>query len=448
MKTMFALFCALGASLASMAQEKSFDLSQYKFPDYKRHQLDFSLNSNGSSNSWSDTNYDGASRFVNSTNTSGLNLNYKFIYSTRKRIETLNSSFYGSYYSAKSDSYSGKSTLRSPDASFSIDASETYYLTENKWFLEADPQFYSDFSSTINHSTGQDKLKNEYSSINGSLGLGAGYGRIENVTELWQAYYILEGLKKQGLLARESSTDDAYKLAALASLLKNKRFFDFRIKKMEEMKSLDSLMHRSGLIENTDIAYFNILNDYWSFATVSNRMSGRTIKFLLTPYVSHYFSKQYSGEKQTQNLTSLSTALDFQCKKQMNLFWERAFSLHVANVTKLNSDKLNGYDYPKNSLQVYSTFALNYYPNFRTQVKTALEYYAWQYPDKLNLANTTYLNSWSNNLNLSENLYYYISPQLRAQATVGLNYVDQLFGSAQKDKVSLSYNLGFNYAIF
>lgn len=454
MKTLFLLFCVLGASLASLAQDKSFDLSQYKFPDYKRHQLDFSLNSSGNSSSYagiSGYNTDGTAQkfdYKNSSNTSVLNLNYSYIKSTRKRIETLSSYFNGSYRFLKSVSPNTTTTSKIPDLEFGAVGSETYYLTDNKWFLEVDPEFYSSFDATINHSSGQDKLKDSYNHISGSLGLGGGYGRIENVTEFWQAYYILEGLKKHGILTRESSTDDVYKLATLASLLKSKRFFDSRTKKMEEMKSLDSLMHESGLIENTDITYFNILNDYWSFATVSNRMSGRTTKLLFTPEMGHSYAKLASGEKQTNNTTSLKSELDFQCNKQMNLFWERNFFVSLANRTRIHPDEISDYKMPKNALQIYSTFTLNYYPNFRTQIKTSLIYSAFQAPDKLNQANTAYLNSWSNNLGLYENIYYYISPQLRVSAIVGVNYTDQYGGNSQKDYVYLTYNLGLNYAIF
>ncbi len=454
MRTILLLICILGVNAVSMSQDKSFDLSQYKFPDYKRHQLDFSFNSNGNSTSYSDIysyNTDGTARkfdYKSSNNTSGLNLDYSYIKSTRKRIETLNSSFAGSYQFFKSVNPGVTTTRTEPYLQFDINGGEAYYLTENKWFLEVDPQFHSLFSSSIHRSTGTDKTKNSSNYLSGSLGVGGGYGRIENVTEFWQAYYILEGLKKQGLLARESSTHDVYKLATLASLLKSKRFFDARIKKMDEMKSLDSLMHESGMIENTDISYFNILNDYWSFANISTRMTGRRLKFLVTPYISHNFYKQDNGQKYTSNSTSLRSEIDFQCNKQMNLFWERNFYLNLANVTSVHQDGSPTYKSPNNALQIYSAFNLNYYPNFRTQIKTSLVYNVFQSPDKLNQDNTAYLNSWFNNLSLSEHAYYYISPQLRAEANIGISYVDQFAGSTQKDRVHLSYNLGFNYAIF
>jgi hypothetical protein len=424
-----------------MSQDKNFDLSKYKFPDYKRHLLEFNFNSNGNSSSWSDI-------YKQSNNTSGFNLSYNFVKSTRKRVESLSSTLNTSYDFSKSVNESDKITNKYISGYFSIDASERYYLTEDKWFLEIDPGFYSNIGRNTSDGTSTGKLKSSTNYFGIELGLGAGIGRIENVTEFWQAYYILEGMKKQGLLSRQTSSDDVSQLATLSSQLKSKRFFDSRLKKIDEMKSLDSLMHVTGLVENSDISYFNTINDYWNFANIPTRQSGKLLKLLVTPLVSRNFYNLSNGEKHTTNTTSLRTALDFQCHKQMNLFWERFFYLNLSNNTTIDSDENIVYKYPKNFLRVNSNAGFDYYPNFRTQVRASVNYLVYQYMDELNEANTAYLKSWSNNLSLNCNVYYYISPQLRIEGIVGANYADQISGSSQKDKVYLSYNLGFRYAIF
>ncbi|MDO9615600.1 MAG: hypothetical protein Q7J86_13880, partial [Bacteroidota bacterium] len=52
MKQTFTVLCILCLSFAGFSQDKNFDLSKYKFPDYKRHELELNFNSNGRSHSY------------------------------------------------------------------------------------------------------------------------------------------------------------------------------------------------------------------------------------------------------------------------------------------------------------------------------------------------------------------------------------------------------------
>lgn len=455
MRTTLFMLCILGASLAGSAQDKSFDLSKYKFPDYKRHELQFSFVSAGNSSSWSSiniTNPDGTGETIdykNAYSNSNINLGYSFFNNTRKRQESIYSSFSGSYYFSKLSNDLGIRTHGSPNVNFQINASEKYYLTENKWFMEVDPGFLSEASSSLDKYPASDDLKQRSYYYYAHIGLGGGIGRMENVTEFWQAYYILESLNKQGSLLREPSETDIYELATLASQLKSKRFFDSRLKKMDEMKSIDSLMHKTNLIDKSDISYFNTLNDYWSFATISSRSSGRILKLLMTPSFSHSYNKELGQLKRTYNETYLNSEIDLRCSKQLNLYWERNFMLNVSNMTTIDKDVILIYKYPKNFQRIYSNIGWNYYPNFRTQLRASLSYQASQFAGEVNEAGTELKKEWSNNVGLNSSIYYYLSPQLRIEANVGVNYYDkQSYYNSQTDKLDINYNLGFHYAIF
>jgi len=455
MRPTLTLFCILAASFAGFSQDKNFDLSKYKFPDYKRHELELNFNSNGKSSSWSATNGlnpDGTFKTVDYKdvyNDSGLNLVYSFTNNTRKRQEKINSYFRSSYRFDKSVNELGTATFSSPNANFFINAEEKYYLTENKWFLEVDPEFVSDIWSTNNRSPNADDIKRRGISFSAQIGLGGGIGRMEYVSDFWQAYYILEDLKKQGTLVRNLEERDVLEFATLASQLKSKRFFDFRLKKIDEMKSLDSLMHATHLIEHGDITYFSTLSDYWNFANISSRSSGRVLKLLITPGYSYQFNKQLgNNSKQTYNETHLNSELNFQCAKQLNLYWERNFNLNLSNMTTIDNDETSIYKYPKNFQRVNSNVGYSYYPNFRTQFRTTLSYQAYQFAGDLNEAGTEYKKAWSNNVGLHSSIYYYLSPQLRIEGNVGANYYDKRKLYSQKEKLDISYSLGFQYAIF
>jgi hypothetical protein len=453
MKHTLATLCILCASLVGFSQDKNFDLSKYKFPDYKRQQLDLSLSSSGSRTSWTENTFDAenirhVTDFQDLNSDSGLNLNYSAVKSTRKRIENISGYFNGAAYFSKSVDEIGTKSFNNQSISLGGSATERFYLKENLWFLEANPKLNFGLWAANDKNPTSDKLKSSGNNFTIELGLGGGIGRIENVTEFGQAYYILEGLKKKGLLARNPVLKDVNDLATLASELKSKRYFDFRIKKIEEMTSLDSIMHQSGLIDHSDIAYFNIMNDYWSFANVSYRSSGRILKVMVTPMVGYRFAKPYYGENQTQNSTYLNSEINFQCAKQINLFWERNFSLKFSDKTTIDTDETSFYKLPKNYLSLNSNFGWSYYPNFRTIIRTYLNYNANQYSRFLNQSNTEYLKSWSTSISLNGQANYYISPQLGVQGNVSANYVDQESGISPKDKLYFSYNLGFTYAIF
>ena len=76
MKPTTTLLCIIFLSFTGFSQDKNFDLSKYKFPDYKRHELELNFNSSGRSESYysvipptinnSGTNYDSSNSKFNS----------------------------------------------------------------------------------------------------------------------------------------------------------------------------------------------------------------------------------------------------------------------------------------------------------------------------------------------------------------------------------------------
>ncbi|HAQ20481.1 MAG TPA: hypothetical protein DCR40_14815 [Prolixibacteraceae bacterium] len=447
------MLCFITIVLTSQAQDKNFDLSKYKFPDYKSHEMEFSFGSYGSGSNFSgfytpSNNEPG--RIIDYRNVysyTNLNLGYSFTKSNRKRQENINSYFSSTYRFDKSVNENGKRTFSSPGSDFKIYANERYYLTENKWFLEAYPYFESEIWSTNEMNPDLTKMERKGVSFSTRLGLGGGIGRIENVSEYWQAYYILEELKKQGSLIRNYEDKDIHEFASLASRLKSMRFFDSRLKKIDEMKSIDSLMHENQLIQNSDISYFATLSDYWNFASISNRFSGKVLKFLVTPSYGYRFTEEIGKSKNTIKNTDIKSELSFNCNKQLNLFWDRFFSLNITNITPLNIEEFV-IKHPKNYQEISSYFGLGYYPNFRTKFTTQLSYNGSQFLSGLKDDGTKYKKVWSNSIALYSSAYYYISPQLRIEGNISTRYTDKIKTNNLRDRLDFTYNIAFRYAIF
>lgn len=453
MKTTLSILCFLCTILTSFSQDKNFDLSRYKFPDYKRHELEFNVGSNGQNYHWSQvysSPIDGTWKYIdqkNNYNNSILNLSYSFTRYTRKREEYIYSNLNSSYFFDKIVNQAGSKTSNSFQTDLSIFANERYYLTENKWFLEVNPGLSTDFGASQEKLPEQIKSKRNGHSLYLGVDLGGGIGRIEHTSDLWQAYYILKDLEKQGILSRNLEENDFFEFARTASQLKNKRFFDFRLKKIAEMKSLDSLLLKNKLITDGNVYYYSTLSDYWNFATIADRFSGKVLNILIAPLYRYQYSHEAEKNKTTKNSTEINSSINFNYSKQLNLFWDQFFRINLANITYLNNNDF-GYDYPDNLLKISSSMGYSYFPNFRTKFSSSVSYMGRQFNSDINENQTRITTEWSNYLKFDNTLYYYISPQLRIEANVGINYWDKIPGNVQEKMLNTSYGFSFKYAIF
>jgi hypothetical protein len=273
--------------------------------------------------------------------------------------------------------------------------------------------------------------------------MGVGTGRIEKVNDLWQGYYILEKLKQQNSLSRESRDEDIFEFARLISKLKNKRFFDARIRKIAELQTLDSMMYQKGLIDKSDISYFTTLNDYWSFPIYFDRKSGKELKFQLLPELINENYKSNNNTSDSPTRANLVSKILFDCSKQINLFWEKTAHIDVINTTLLTKNGDVPDSYPGNLLGTNASFGFGYYPDSRTRLLGSLNYHGGEQATSIN---STYSKAWFNNFILNLEANYFISPQLQITGNFSGNYWFSEYNSSHGHNTN--FNLGLRYAIF
>lgn len=438
-------------TVMGFSQDKSFDLSNYKFPDYKRHQLELNFNSNGRSDSYysaipstandSGTKYDRS----NSSFDSRMNIGYQFENFTRKRIDQITSGLNGYYQYYKSENSGEYSKRSEPQIGGFFQASRKNYLTEDKVFLEGITNLFfnhSDRKTTYSdNNTNTDRYKSGNLTL--SVGMGIGIGRIERVNDLWQGYYILEKLNQQNSLDRELQEKDIFEFAQLISKLKNKRFFDARLRKIAELQALDSMMHQQGLINKSDISYFTTLNDYWSFPIYFDRKSGRELKFQLLPELIREYYKSNNTATDSPTKTNLVSKIQFDCSKQLNLFWEKNVHIDLINTTLLTKNKDVPDSYPGNFLGTNTSFGYGYFPDSRTRLQFSGKYSGFE---SLYYEGENTTKNWMNNFSLNFEANYYISPQVQITCNVNGNYWFSEYNSSHGHNIN--YNLGLRYAIF
>jgi len=453
MKQTIAILCLIGASLSGFSQDKSFDLSKYKFPDYKRHELELNFNSSGYNmgSSWnqiptSQNNNADKTGWSAANSQSNLGLSYSYNKIDRKSIDYLYSSLSGNYAYSMQDNYLQKEKQFKPEINWNFGGTRDYYLTENKFFVEGFLNSGLSFKKTkitIDNNVNQNDNDN---SFNAAIGLGVGYGRKEKVSDLWQAYYILENLKKQNSLVRELKENDIFEFANFTSKLKNKRFFDFRLRKIAELQALDSLLQKQGLIKDSDILYFTTLNDYWNFCDFPDRLSGRIFKFWLSP--EYWSSRNMSLNNSTinNNSTYLKSNISFECDKQLNLFWERIVKLYLSNVTLLDQTDENITNHPKNLLFTSLEMSYGYYPNTRTGLHASVGYAGKEVTTSSYQSPGLPSKFWNNEINMGLNGVYYISQHLQLYGNFNLTHGFEAYQNGNHER--FDYNLGLRYAIF
>ncbi len=447
MKAFFPLVILSLVCLLTHAQDKSFDLSKYKLPDIKRHSLDFNIDASGNMSEYSTKYWPAYSSspetkdISNSIFHSKSELSYNYYLNTHEKIVKLNSAITSRIDYEKNKGADATTSQYNPDIWGYFHEDISLYPYENNFFWKIEPSVSLGYLRNKGKKDGKIFEKATSNSFSIKSGLGFGKGRIEPISDLWQSYYILKKLKEQSLLKRDLKEEDVLRLANLASSLKNKRFFDFRLRKIAEMKSIDSLMHEEGLAQETNVAYFSTINDYWNFASIHERYSGNEIKFLLRPEYDGSWYKNSNQEDYDTHRTSITPELAYENNKVINLFFDRAFWCKNSYHFLLNQ---KNDDYSNLLVDLSAGYRLSYYPNFRTTVSGSISYYGNEF---FNVAQNHINKKWSNELHLYFFTSYYISPQLRISGHARFQYKDKQEG-ALRDIIVTNYQLSFSYAIF
>lgn len=447
------LLCLLASCVAGFSQEKSFNLNNYKFPNYKRHELELNFNSSGSKYKSTDKYFPSSGEmekkeYLRSSNNSNLTLGYQYDCLTRKRIDYLSSTLEGIYDYSKFKDYNVENFHSNPHILWLLNGSSKYYLTENKFFLEGLTELHISWSKTKGSMTDQTGYNSNSNYQRLSVGLGLGVGRIEKVSDLWQAYYMLEKLNKQGSFTRQMTEDDVFEFARLASRLKNKRFFDARLHKIEELKGLDSLLHQQGLITESDISYFTTLNDYWSYGNFQDRHSGMELVFKASPNYQRSYSKTNYNNNTESNSFGSNSEIElsgmYSYIKQLNLYWQQGIGAGVSYESMLDSAGTYFSDVPDNRFFTHASLVYGYFPDSRTSISGSINYRGENI--YIQSQQNSKEDAWRNTILLSLSGNYYISPQLQITGSVYFNYSDKTYTSL--DNFNTNYNFGLRYAIF
>lgn len=435
---LIALALFLGHCGAGVAQDyKDFDLSTYKLPDIVRHELDFSLKSNGefqdlpaSENDQINIHGDFQSVFKRYKNTRSFlgrqqaELQVGGHYNDDKQADIKTS-----YYSVAA-SYSNSSRFyKSNQLFFETGGSAEFVFGENKGVQNSDR-----------------------TAIEVSIPLRIGKGRIEQVEDARQAIYILDNLAKRGVLDRKLSNEEVYTFSQIISTVKNKRFFDSRLRMIDEITTVDSFLVKNNLLATAGASYFTTLYDYWMYGALFQRGAGTELSGGLTPGI------QYDRQKNNENLSKLTQPtlradVLLTYEKPVNLYWQHSASARLYGQYGRTISKGNEFNTDRYATGLNGKYAWGFYPTSRTNLNMGItESLEWdKFVNKNFSNNTSYLH---NSTSAFVGLYYYFSPQLRLALDASLDFdYNRILGDvseSEKDHFMWSgnFNATLTYSLF
>jgi len=470
----FCSFIALWANHIS-AQEYKYDLNKYYTPDIVRNSFDLNLNSSGGFDNRLNNN---APHFNDTTRINNLSgqFNSRFIHfkNTRKTesLLQLNLDVNGQFSNNKDWGLTNEKTHNSSSAEYiGLNYSKKMYSANKKFFSfglfsSLNPSMSSSLNPTssypnneVNSSTTEDTNKRFQAKIRPFIGIGI--GRIESVKDARQAIYILEDLSKRGVLTRHLSDDEIFKFSQVISQVKNKRFLDYRLHKIDEISTVDSFLVKNNLLTKSDARYFTTLYDNWENSANFERISGQSFEAKLSPDVNWNNRKNESkisnpssdtwSSKQNDKNYGASLAFNYNYAKQINLNWEKTAYVSLSGSTTREEQRLS-YESSQETVSkinvrnitLNGNYRIAYYPSTRTNLSANISQNFYK-----NFYDAKSYTGWSDSFNSATSLEFsavhYVSPQLSLS---GNTYISYNYSNSRNSTDKSNYNhLGAGFSV-
>ena len=469
----FCSFITLWANKVS-AQEYKYDLNKYYTPDIVRNSLDLNLNSSGGFDNRSDNNAPNYKDNTKINNLSGqFNSRFTQFKNTRKTESVLQLSLdvNGQFSNNKDWGLTNEKTHNSSSEEYiGLNYSKKMYGT-NKKFLSFG--LFSDLNPSTSYTskevaslTTENTTKRFQAEIRPFIGIGI--GRIESVKDARQAIYILEDLSKRAVLTRHLSDDEIFKFSQIISQVKNKRFLDYRLHKIDEITTVDSFLVKNNLLTKSDARYFTTLYDNWENSANFERTSGQSFEVRLSPDVNWNNQKSESKisnpssdtwNKQNDKNYGASLAFNYNYAKQINLNWEKTANVSLSGSTTREQQRLSyetssqEFLYERNvrNITLNGNYRIGYYPSTRTNLSASISqsFYKNFYDE---VTSTGWKNSFNSLTTLGFSAVYYVSPQLSLSGNTSIynnysNYRSSSF-KANQNQLSAGFSVALKYSFF
>ncbi|MBI3133453.1 MAG: hypothetical protein HYZ14_02150 [Bacteroidetes bacterium] len=413
-------------ALASAQQPEDNYLKNYKAPDFRLRQLTVAGNGSG----------DGEVSATNKEHDFSINssLTYQHLVNNQMYQGTIRS-----VYSNQS-SFLALNGARSITFNQSLSNTMTNrFYFKDAWFIGFHDQ--SSASHAYSNATTDTLPSASFVNLQIRPAVSIGYGRVEWVQFGRQAMDIEQSLSKYGRLAPSFDQAGRTALADKIAQIRNRRYYDLRLGRIDQLQALDSVLQSAGLITDADIIYFSQLQDAFLYSYYTTRLSGFRHELGVT--------EGLSISSQTGNAATLTT----------NSYGFYSFSWFVPQSYAIQHDLrasvIGGLSADDNSATVNTfplwldvSYTFGFYPTTRTYLGATAN-------SGLNLVS----GSLGYMYGASLNAYYYISPKFRFNASAdfidgegynmhGFSHVAVQNNSRGAKVLNYDFMLGITYDIF
>ena len=167
------------------------------------------------------------------------------------------------------------------------------YRDYNTWFVG----YELDGTMGIGHSKEELDYSNplllseKTTTLNSNLSLEAGirlgWGRIENISNAWHSYRILNRLHFIDQMDEQASVEQINAFGQFLDDIKTYRIFDARLRDIALLQYIDGYLKDDLGVRGDNIKYFTELNDMYQFGITANRIKG--VKYTIIPGISSQY---------------------------------------------------------------------------------------------------------------------------------------------------------------
>jgi len=214
-----------------------------------------------------------------------------------------------------------------------------HYSKDQHLFYKPNRSNYTRYGFQLGQSISSDKNTNStqkyleksssYSTtVDGAI--GKGYGRIDNVTDMATALFLIQDLQRKGNLKSLSQTQ-LENVARSITQVNNTRFLDFRFSLIDQISMLDSLLKKQNIQIDSELIYYTSLYDNWLYARRANRSTGS--QWLISLDFSVGRSRDIDINENLKDEYSLNQYLRLNNRAGININYNRYHqkSMHVQN---------------------------------------------------------------------------------------------------------------------
>lgn len=369
------LFYQLSFSQFNIA---NYPIDQFKLPDIDRQALEFSGNFFGDFVSKS---REGSDHYVSSQINSGANLLYSR-YINRPDLQALYaiSLFPGFDTRSTDNEFTGEhSNITSFDPFINYSAQRFNYrdqhftLTGVNGFTRYDHDFRK-----ISTAADEGKSRSHSFEFDVEFPLGIGTGRIETISDMAMALFLLNDAIQAGTDPTLVSQENVNAFASRMVTLRNERVFDSRAKRVHELRELYRFMQENHWTVADDPGFFTVLTDNWLYNVNPVRFAGRRWTYGFTPSYNYFSSSFVSNGTPSGNAHRHQFggefSIDFQKYKPKNVHHDfiRSHGISLGITRSVNVSELS-----QATTNVFiggftTSIGQQWLPNSRTRVTATL----------------------------------------------------------------------------